>query len=123
MPNLNLDLLEPNDNTITIKGETLNVHRVPLYVVLKAPEVYGRYTRISKKASEKLTDEQVNKDYMFLVKCVGMVLRESGNEKPEDWILEHFDLMTLHAAITHILYVREQKKRPEKKINKSTGGD
>jgi len=121
MPDLNLDLLEPNDNTITIAGETLKVNRVPLYVMLKAPERFGRYVGISKQESSNLSDDEIRDDFEFLVKCLGLVLKES--EKPEEWILEHFDLLLLISALNHVLYVRTEKKRPaEKPGAKSTGG-
>lgn len=122
MPDLNLDLLEPNDNTITIAGETLKVHRVPLYVMLKAPDVYNRYYLLKEEEAAALSQEDVNKDFLFLVKCLGLVLKESGNEKPEEWILEHFDLYALYRAMRHILFIKTEKKRPEKS-KPSTGAD
>ena len=124
MPNLNLDLLEPNDNTITIEGETLHVHRVPLYVVIKASEVLGKYAGISEKKADTVSQDEINKDFLFLVKCLGMVLKASGNPKDEDWMLERFDLMSIAHAMNLVLYVDTQKKRPTRiKESESTGDE
>lgn len=124
MPNLNLDLLEPNDNTITIEGETLHVHRVPLYVVIKASEVLEKYAGISEEKADSVSQDEINKDFLFLAKCLGMVLKASGNPKDEDWILERFDLVAIAHAINLILYADTQKKRPTKtKESESTGGE
>lgn len=124
MPNLNLDLLEPNDNTITIEGETLKVHRVPLYVVIKASEVLEKYSGISKEKAETISQDEINKDFHFLAKCLAMVLKASGNPKEEDWILERFDLVAIAHAMNLVLYVDTQKKRPMKtKEGESTGDE
>lgn len=122
MPNLNLDLLDPNDNTITIEGETLHVHRVPLYVVIKASEVLEKYSGISEERAEAISQAEINKDFQFLAKCLGMVLKASGNPKDEDWIIERFDLIAIAHAMNLVLYVDTQKKRPTRtKESESTG--